>query len=365
MAAAFWKECRLILRDRWLVALSMLVPILVISIIAAALLAVGGGPGLTIAVVDEDGGPVAKAFTAALAEHADVLPVSRAEAERFVGERHLGPLAVVFPEGLSDNYGAGTPSDLELWTDPAQEDGIRTAKTLLLLMEKQARADADPFAEELIAIEERNLTGTRKTVTAFEQNVPGFALMFVLIAVVFGTALGLHHERDWATLPRLLIAPAGVHRALAGGLAARFALGTLQMLVLLVWSHLAFGVSLGSSPLALVVLMAAVVLATVATGLLVAAVTRSRAQAQPLGLAVAVVLSGLGGLWWPPSMTPDWMQAISPFAYTTWAMDALNDLVLRDRGLDATVEPVGALALYAGVVFVVGLWLFGRRHRPA
>jgi len=365
MAAAFWKECRLILRDRWLVVLSMLVPILVISIIAAALLAVGGGPRLAIAVVDEDGGPVADAFMRALGEHADVVPLPRVEAERFVGVQHRGPLAVVFPAGLSDAYRDGIPTDLELLTDPAQDDGLRTARTLLLLMEKQARADADPFAEELIVVEEKNLTGTRKTVTAFEQNVPGFALMFVLIAVVFGTALGLHHERDWATLPRLRVAPAGLHRALLGGLGARFVLGTVQMLVLLVFSHVAFGVSLGSSPVALVLLMAAVVLATVATGLLVAAVTKSRAQAQPLGLAVAVVLSGIGGLWWPPSMEPDWMRAVAPFAYTTWAMRGMNDLVLRDLGLDAMVAPVAVLTAYGVVGLSVGVWLFAHRHRPA
>ena len=41
--------------------------------------------------------------------------------------------------------------------------------------------------------------------TSFEQNVPGFSIMFVLLAVVFATAMSPYDERDWGTLPRLLV----------------------------------------------------------------------------------------------------------------------------------------------------------------
>ena len=75
-------------------------------------------------------------------------------------------------------------------------------------MEKKAAALTDPLAEQLIVLHEQNLTGNRLAVTAFEQNLPGFSLMFVLIAVIFGTSMALHDERDWRTLPRLLVAPA-------------------------------------------------------------------------------------------------------------------------------------------------------------
>jgi len=362
MFAAFCKDLRLILRDRWLVALSMVVPLAVISVIAAALLTRDGAPRLSVVVVDEDGGAVARDLVRILAEHATVVELPREAGMRVVRELHQAPAAIVLPAQLSENFRRGRPSELPLLTDPAQETGLRALKVLLLLLEKRAAALADPFAEQLLVLREHNLTGNRATVTPFELNLPGFTILFVLIAVIFSTALALHDERDWGTLPRLMVAPSGLTAVLLGNLAARWLFGLLQMLVMLLWSHLVFSVSLGSTPVAVVVLSAAIVAATVATGVLTAAVTRTREQVLPLALALVIVLSGLGGLWWPQSMAPAWMQAVAPAVYTTWAMHGMNDLVLRDRPLLAVLRPAGAMALYAALAIALGLRLFRARQ---
>jgi ABC-2 type transport system permease protein len=367
MVSMLLKDLRLIVRDRWVVLLSMLVPIAVISVIAAALLGDDSGTRLSIAVVDEDHGAVAAAFKTALSDHAEVVELTRDGAAHYVRDRNRAPLAIVFPPQLSDNYRRGKPSDVLLLTDPAQETALRAAKILLLLMEKKAGSAINPLNRQLIVLAEQNLTGNRQAVTPFEQNLPGFALMFVLVAVIFGTSMALHDEHDWRTLSRLLIAPASFNALVLGKLAARFVVGVVQFLLLLLWARFAFGVSLGSSPAAVIVLACGVVFATVATGLVVAGLTGSRQQVQPLGLALVIALSGLGGLWWPPSMGPQWMESVSPAFYTTWAMRGLNDLVLRNRGMPAVGVPVAVLALYGAVLMAVGLMLFRVRAgvRPA
>ena len=362
MLSVFLKDLRLILRDRALVLFTVVVPIVVITIISAALLGGAEGPKLPIAVVDEDHGRVAADFKRVLGEHAEVVELDRAEAIRFVRDLNRAPAAVVFPAGLSENYSRGKPTTIALLTDPAQEANLRAAKVLLLLMEKQAAAEADPLGQQMITLKERNLTGNRLAVTSFELNLPGFSIMFLLVAVVFSTALGLHDERDWGTLPRLLVAPARFTSLLLGKLGARVVLGIVQLAILLVWSHLVFGVSLGHSPVALAAVICSVVLATVATGVLVAGLTRSREQVQPLGLALVVLLSGLGGLWWPQFMEPEWLRWISPAAYTTWAMRAMNDLVLRQRGLEALPQPVAVMTAYWLAAAAIGLWLLRVRH---
>jgi ABC-2 type transport system permease protein len=362
MIAIFWKDLRLILRDRWLVLFSILVPIIVISIIASALFESDDGPKMTIPIVDNDKGPVATAFRKLLAEHAEVVEMDRAQAEHFVRDLNRSPAAIVFPEKLSKNYLQGRPSEIELLTDPARGSELQAVKVLLLLMDKEAAALADPLAEEMIVLKEQNLTGSRLAVTAFEQNVPGFSIMFVLMAVIFGTSAGMHDERDWGTLPRLLVAPAGFTWMLIGKLGARYVLGVAQMIILLLWGHHVFGISLGSSPIAFVVLALAIVFPTVAMGLLVAGLSRSREQTQPLSLALVMVLSGLGGLWWPQSIEPEWMQSISPIVFTTWAMQGMNDLVLRDRGLGALAQPMLVLFGYGLLTLAIGIRLFRTRH---
>jgi len=361
MLAVFRKDLRLFLRDRSALVFSLLMPIFVITVIAEGLFHGDGGPKLLIPVVNEDGGPVAGTFQKLLAEHADVREMSREEAEQLVRDKHDAPAAIVFPAKLSKQYRQGRSSEILLLTDPASGTDLQAVKVLLLLMDKEAAALADPFAEEKITLTEQNLTGNRLAVTVFEQRVPGFALMFVLLAVVFGTSMSMHDERDWGTLARLLVAPGGFTRILLGKLAARFAVGVMQMLVLLAWGHFVFGVSLGSSPIAFVLLTMAAVFAVVAAGMLVAGLARSREQTLPLGLSMVMALSALGGCWWPQSMQPDWMNRVSPVVFTTWAMRGLNDLILRERGLDAVALPVGVLIVYGAITMALGLRLFRMR----
>jgi ABC-2 type transport system permease protein len=357
--AVFRKDLRIFLRDRWALVFSLVMPVFVITIIAQALL--GNGPGLLVPVVDDDGGPVARTFTKLLGDHADVHVVTREEAERLVARSNRAAAAIVFPPHLSKQYLQGKSSEILLLTDPASAPELQATKMLLLLVDKEAAALADPFAEERITLREQNLTGDRLSVSDFEQRVPGFALMFVLLAVIFGTAVTMHDERDWGTLARLLVAPGGFTRILLGKLAARFVVGLGQMLALFAWGHWAFGVSLGSSPWAFLVLVAAAVFAVVAVGMLVAGIARTREQTLLLGLALVMVFSALGGCWWPLWMQPDWMQAISPAVFTTWAMRGLNDLILRQRGLDAMAVPVAVLIAYGSATLAAGMWLFRYR----
>ena len=362
MFAIFKKDLRIFVRDRWAVLFSVLVPIVVVTIIATALFHSDTGPQLMVPVVNEDQGPVASTFIKLLREHADVQEMSRADAESLVRDENKAPAAIVFPPHLSKQYLQGKPTEIELLTDPAARSEVEAVKVFLLLMDKNAAALADPFTEDRITLKEQNITGNRISITAFEQNVPGFSLMFVLLAVMFGTAMGVHDERDWGTVERLLVAPSGFTPLLIGKLLARFVVGVLQMLCLFLWGHWMFNVSLGSSPIAFVLLTLATVFAIVAMGMLVAGLARTREQTLPLGLSFMMLLSALGGLWWPQSIQPQWMSRLGPAVFTTWAMRGLNDLILRDRGVAAIGVPAAVLLVYGAVTLALGLRLFRRQH---
>ena len=363
MWSVFLKDLRIFLRDRSALLFSLVMPILVITVIAEGLLHDDKDDHhITVPVVNEDMGPVAGTFVKLLRERADVPEVTRAEAEAMVRDHHQAAAAIVFPSKLSKQYLQGKSTEIELLTDPAAGSDVQAVKVLLLLMDKEAAALADPFAEDKITLKERNLTGNRLEVTAFEQRVPGFALMFVLLAVVFGTSMSMHDERDAGTIARLLVAPGGFTRVLLGKLSARLVVGIAQMLILLGWGHWFFGVSLGTSPIGLLLLTTAAVFAVVAAGMLVAGLARSREQTLPLGLSFVMALSALGGCWWPQSMQPDWMTRIAPAVFTSWAMRGLNDLILREGGLAAIALPTVILFAYGAATMLAGVHLFRVRH---
>jgi ABC-2 type transport system permease protein len=185
--------------------------------------------------------------------------------------------------------------------------------------------------------------------------------MFTLLGVVYGTASSMHRETRSGMLARLLIAPLGFGRMMYAKLALRAVIGGAQMLVLLLWGRLVFGVSLGTSPTAVLLISLATGFAAVGLGAFVAGLGKSDAQVLPLTLAIVLPLAAISGLWWPLHRQPDWMQDAAQLAFPSWAMQGVTNLVLRDRGL-ASIGAPGAVLLAEGLVLMVlGVWMFRLR----
>jgi ABC-2 type transport system permease protein len=154
------KDLRLIVRDKPALLFLVLVPIVVITIVAETLGGEGGGV-IVLPVVNDDQGPVAEVLLDALRKRVDLEEVSRAEAERRVGQANEAPAALLLPQGLSKRYLTSRSSQLLLITDPARGIEVNTLKAYLLLAEKEASSLADPLYEDLLVLEERNATGSR------------------------------------------------------------------------------------------------------------------------------------------------------------------------------------------------------------
>jgi ABC-type multidrug transport system permease subunit len=364
MVAVFLKDLRLLLRDPSALVLSLLAPVAMIAIITLGRDQNTDSSRPLMPIVDNDEGPVAGAFIELLGRHANVALMNEADAEHLVRDLNRAPAAIIFPEGLSKRYLQGQASTITMLTDPAQGIALGNIRALLLVMDRDAAELADPLHEDLLVYQDRNVTGREGSAGSREQNVPGFALMFVLLAVVFGTSSAMHDERGWGTLPRLLVAPARFTQLLVGKLGVRFVLGFVQLLGLLLFGRLVFGISLGSSVPALVLLGAATAFSTAALGLALGAVAATREQTLPLSLATTLGLSGLGGLWWPLSLVPAWLRVLGQLFFPTWAMYGLTDLILRDRGFGAALFPIGVMMFEGAALLAVGLWIFRMRYMP-
>jgi ABC-2 type transport system permease protein len=351
------KDLRLLVRDRTALLSLFALPILVISVVAATHPAEGGGR-IAFPIVNEDQGPVANALLKVFRDHLDVHEVSRDDAERMVAVEHRAPAFLVLPAGTSKRYLTERSSTLELATDPAQWVELQAVKTIMLLADREAASLGDPFAEELLHVEERNLTGRRLEFSSLEQNVPGFSVMFVLMNLVFSVAFGLRDEESWGTSRRLAVAPVSRTAVLGGKLLARLVVGSAQLLLLLGFGRVAYGLALGRSAPALIAVIVAIVFAMASFSMLVAALARTREQVIPIGLAAVFVLAALGGCWWPFHSQPEWMQAVARMAVTTWSMFAIHDVMLRDRGLIELLPAIAGLVAYGALSFAVGLRFF-------
>src|SRR5262249_36902046 len=211
-----------------------------------------------------------------------------------------------------------------------------------------------------LAIAETSVTGAPRRLNTFDQNVPGFSVTFLLLGMLLGISLGLLDERDWGTLERLRAMPTPFGTVLAAKLLARFTVGVVQMVVLLVVGRLLFRVSLGPQPWALRLPPTGVGLVAPGLGLVVAGITRSRDAVLPVGSIVIVTMAAVGGCWWPIDLEPPWMRQAALALPTTWAMAAFNDLMIRRQTVAAVLFPTAVLFAHGLGYPAAGLLLFRR-----
>jgi ABC-2 type transport system permease protein len=351
------KDLRLIARDRSALVSMLIVPVIVIVVVAETT-GGSGTKGIVLPVVNEDEGPVANVLIKTLGEHLNVRVVDRATAERLVAVENKAAGMLVMPGGMSKRYLTEKPSTIELLTDPSQWTELEAIKIVFLLADRDAASLGDPFSENLLEIKERSLTGSRIELTHIEQNLPGFTVMFVLLSLVFSVAFALRDEETWGTTRRLSIAPVSAATILGGKLLARLVVGTAQLLILLGFAHVAYGMSLGRSPLSLLVVAVVIVFSLACVALIIAALARTREQIIPVGMSAVFILAALGGCWWPVYSQPTWMQAMGQFVNTTWSMFAIQDVMFRDKNLLQIFPTLLLLLGYGLASFIVGSRFF-------
>ena len=131
-----------------------------------------------------------------------------------------------------------------------------------------------------------------------------------------------------------------------------------QLLLLLLFGHLVYGLKLGDSPLASITVAIVVVSSMTCFAAVVAAFVRTREQTIPVGLAISFILASLGGLFWPLYDLPRTIQTVARALMTTWSMSAIQDVILRARSLAEVSNELLVLLAYGLLSFLFALWLF-------
>jgi ABC-2 type transport system permease protein len=211
----------------------------------------------------------------------------------------------------------------------------------------------DPLVRTQIA----TVGSAEETYDVAAQIVPGYAVMFAMFSVL-SAAGGILEEKERGTFKRLLISPIRPWSLLGGKLLAQFVIGVGQIVLMFVFGRLVFGMSLGNSPLGLLLITLATCWATTSLGILLVGLIRSRKQIHPITTLVILGSSAVGGSWFPLFMMPKWLQQAARVTLVAWAMEGYNRLMILGGELADVWMDIGVLLLYGAICFTVGLRLF-------
>jgi ABC-2 type transport system permease protein len=148
----------------------------------------------------------------------------------------------------------------------------------------------------------------------------GQIITWVLVPLL-GMGATFIAERRSGTLRRALVAPIPRGAITAGTVAAEVMAALVQIALLAVFGAVAFGLPWLAHPLELAALSVAFCCAGASLGALLGSFCRTQRQAGSLGLSVALVLAVFGGCWYPASLFPAGLRAVTRLDPAGWAMD--------------------------------------------
>jgi ABC-2 type transport system permease protein len=195
------------------------------------------------------------------------------------------------------------------------------------------------------------------TPAGFLQSSPGMMVQFAVFSLVT-SAMVLVMERKSGALGRLLTTPVRRLQVLAGHLLAMFLVVLLQSLLLVALGQLALGVDYGREPLGTLLMLVALAFWVTSLGLLVGTLAKGEEQVIVFSMIAMVFFAALGGAWFPLEFAGPTFSVVGHLTPTAWAMDGLQNIIVRGQDLGSVLLPAGVLLGYALAFLLLATWRF-------
>lgn len=398
MIKLFKKDLKLFFKDRRSVVLTFLLPIILISLFAFAFGGVGSGKEeekpIELLVVDLDQTKASKEMIVEL-DSLKILEVviSKLEkAKKLVTDGdNVGVL--VFYKGFQDSFKLGENMPIELLYDEAREMEIGMLQSVLVnaIMESTGKKMAMQNTKSLSQPNspETNTSASDEIIADVSQNtindkpeksesslkmtsivgekedtnlglihaVAGTSIMMLLFSVAgFGTSI--LEEKENGTIKRLLYSPLNGSDILYGKMSFAFFIATLQLTVMFLFASIAFNLDLTVNVLALVLMILASAFAISSFGVFLAAVSKTRQQAQSLSTLIILIMSAIGGSMIPIFIMPAIMKQLAIFSVNYWGIQGFYDIFWRQLSLVDILPRVGVLVGIGVVMTLISMRLF-------
>jgi ABC-2 type transport system permease protein len=187
----------------------------------------------------------------------------------------------------------------------------------------------------------------------------GIGVMFLLFSCA-GAGGALLEETESGTLGRLIGSRAGMNGVLAGKWLFLVLMGVMQLTVMFTWGALVFGLPLWTHLPGFFVMTVFTASAAAGFGLLLATISRTRAQLSGVSTIIILAMSAVGGSMFPRFLMTETMQQMGLLTFNAWALDGYIKVFWREAPI---VDLWPQLLVLTGLcaVFLTGARFAARR----
>ncbi len=328
-------QAKMLLRNRQTLVASL--GLALVSMLIFGSLLNQNGAGLRIAMVNEDGSPVAAQVVTAFSGVDGVTVATFTESAVALNTLKAGDAAavVVLPTGFGRDLLAGKATAQVYYDGSNPQRGGQAQAVIAGVfggVNKAILGVTEPISLQVESVE-------RRVIRQIDWLTPGMAGMMIMWANLAVGAIMIAW-REQGLLKRLATTPLRSSTLMITQIAARLLFSILQVAVLLVVARVAFGVQVMGSYWVLGLLVIVATLAILAFGLLIGAFVAKSDGAQAITTLIAFPMMFLGGSYFDTSAAPAFMQPLVQVLPLTHINDALRQVMLYGAGFQAIQQPL-------------------------
>jgi len=368
LAAVFRKEVRQTVRDRRMMFMLVVAPVLQTLVFGFAVdFTVDRVPTV---VVDRDRTDVSRQNARRLLADGTLTRVEGA-LEPVGAEKDLdsgrAAAVVILPERFAADLAASRPAEVQVildGTDPNRSTvaGAAAAQYFGGVAEELARGRilsagfAPPAQLELTPRIAYN-----PTLKSPPYMIPGIAAMLLLIVTTIVTAMGLTREREMGTLEQVMVTPIPKTVLLFGKIAPYVVVGFVDVMLLVAVGTWVFGVPIRGPIPVLVSGTLLYLLTTLGVGLLISTISKTQQQSFLAGFLFIMPAVLLSGVVSPIRAMPSWLAAITLVNPVRHYAEVMRSCLMRGAGFSDLAFPLAALSVIGLAVFLAAVFRFRTR----
>ena len=389
------KDLSQMFRDKRSLLFLVVMPIVFTFFMGFAYKNVGRDPNadnrIPLAVVNPEPDAVLNKALVTRLESSDSIRIEDMNEADAMNAYYKGDVAgvLVIPAGFSEQARAGSDPQLKLIADSNSANGqslyqlLRTPISRLFSAVEASRETANivnasnPSAEQSAAFDlawskwtEASKVSLVKVEKAFaekssdwtggnpyNQSSPGILVQFAIFGLVTSAQI-LVQEKKSRTLQRLATTNMRPWEIVAGHMLAMFTITFLQTAMLVVFGQWVLKVDYLREPLGVLLVSITLGLWIASMGLLIGVMAKEEQQVILYAMIAMFLFSALGGTWFPLETTGGAFAAIGKVMPSAWAMNGLQNILIRGLGLESVWMAVGMLSAYALFFFILAVWRF-------
>jgi ABC-2 type transport system permease protein len=395
MFKLFKKDLKLFFHDQRSVILTFLLPVILITLFAFAYGSIGAYDGrsepVKLLVTDLDQTRSSKEIICKIDSLEDIrIIVSDSIKSKELVIKGKYACALIIYKGFQDSIEAGIATPVELVYDRSREMeiGILQQNLISILMsstsEIRIKKNIEKYLHELFPDDENDISddilgsvikndGNKQSIKwtpivgikndtrlGLIQAVAGTAILMLLFSVA-GVGTSILEEKENGTINRLLYSPLNGSTILYGKMLFAFFISILQLTAMFLFAWLIFNMDLSVNIPGLILMIIATSFAVSSLGIFLAAIAKTRQQAQNLSTIIILVMSAIGGSMIPLFIMPSILQKIALLSVNYWGIQGFYDLFWRVLPLKEILPKILILMSIGIVMTLVSIRLFKKR----